>query len=253
MPLLRPQISGLYEFRDHLVSSNRVTKRRRVPHGLPSLKLMAAHAVLLTSGTPSAEVRRAWGLRQHRWSGDYLAASGAIGSCAVRRLQRGRGLTLHAMRNYRSVVSFCMWSPSRRGWCIQDGSGRCLAHCDAVHGQDIDAQTAVKLAKAMIRDGRIPCPEDDHDQLAERLRVTAWASPCSPSANRWRYWHRGSRRKAHIRSAASDRAFRSVAGASPGPWRWRAVGILISVKSLVSHSHTIRTLLLRLALCFPLF
>ena len=62
------------------------------------------------------------------------------------------------------------WSSSRRGWCIQDGSGRCLAHCDAVHGQDIDAQTAVKLAKAMIRDGRIPCPEDAHEQLAGRLR-----------------------------------------------------------------------------------
>ena len=45
------------------------------------------------------------------------------------------------------------WSPSRKGWCIQDGSGRCLSHCDAIHGQDIDAQTAVKLAKAMIRDG----------------------------------------------------------------------------------------------------
>ena len=31
------------------------------------------------------------------------------------------------------------WSPSRRGWCIQDASGRCLAHCDAIHGQDVDA------------------------------------------------------------------------------------------------------------------
>jgi hypothetical protein len=72
------------------------------------------------------------------------------------------------------------WSPSRRGWCIQDGSGRCLAHCDAVHGQDIDAQTAVKLAKAMIRDGRIPCPEDAHEQLAERLRRDRLGEPMQP-------------------------------------------------------------------------
>jgi hypothetical protein len=62
------------------------------------------------------------------------------------------------------------WSASRRGWCIQDASGRCLAHCDAIHGQDVDAQTAVKLAKAMIRDGRMPNPEEAQRQLEERLR-----------------------------------------------------------------------------------
>jgi hypothetical protein len=69
------------------------------------------------------------------------------------------------------------WSPSRRGWCIQDASGRCLAHCDAVHGQDIDAQTAIKLAKKMIRDGTLPCPEDAHEQLAERLRRNRLGEP----------------------------------------------------------------------------
>ena len=61
------------------------------------------------------------------------------------------------------------WSPSRKRWCIQDASGRCLAHCDAIHGQDVDAQTAVKLAKAMIRDGRMPTPEEADAQLALRL------------------------------------------------------------------------------------
>jgi hypothetical protein len=61
------------------------------------------------------------------------------------------------------------WSPSRRSWCIQDSSGRCLAHCDAIHGQDIDASTAVKLAKRMIVDGRMPTPEEAECQLLERL------------------------------------------------------------------------------------
>jgi hypothetical protein len=61
------------------------------------------------------------------------------------------------------------WSPSRRAWCVQDASGRCLAHCDAIHGQHIDAATAVRLAKTMIRDGRMPTPEDAvrRDRLGE--------------------------------------------------------------------------------------
>lgn len=68
------------------------------------------------------------------------------------------------------------WSPSRQAWCVQDASGRCLAHCDAIHGQDIDAQTAVMLARRMIIDGRMPSPEDAASQLAARqqtARVTA--------------------------------------------------------------------------------
>jgi len=52
------------------------------------------------------------------------------------------------------------WSASRRAWCIQDASGRCLAHCDAIHGQNVDAQTAITLAKRMIVDGRMPTPEE---------------------------------------------------------------------------------------------
>jgi hypothetical protein len=69
------------------------------------------------------------------------------------------------------------WSASRRGWCVQDASGRCLAHCDAIHGQDVDAATAVKLAKAMIRDGRMPNPEEAQQQLDERLRRDQLGEP----------------------------------------------------------------------------
>ena len=69
------------------------------------------------------------------------------------------------------------WSPSRRAWCIQDASGRCLAHCDAIHGQDVDAQTAVALARRMILDGRMPTPEEAEAQLRERLAAEHAASP----------------------------------------------------------------------------
>lgn len=67
------------------------------------------------------------------------------------------------------------WSAGRRAWCIQDASGRCLAHCDAIHGQDIDAQTAVALAKRMVIDGRMPTPEDAARKLRQRLKADARA------------------------------------------------------------------------------
>jgi hypothetical protein len=72
------------------------------------------------------------------------------------------------------------WSPGRKAWCVQDASGRCLAHCDAIHGENVDAQTAVKLAKAMIKDGRMPTPEDAQAQLAERLRQDELGEPMEP-------------------------------------------------------------------------
>jgi hypothetical protein len=72
------------------------------------------------------------------------------------------------------------WSMSRKAWCVQDASGRCLAHCDAIHGSDVDAQTAVALAKKMIRDGRMPAPEDAAQQLEERLRLDELGEPMEP-------------------------------------------------------------------------
>jgi hypothetical protein len=72
------------------------------------------------------------------------------------------------------------WSPSRRAWCVQDASGRCLAHCDAIHGQHIDAATAVRLAKTMIRDGRMPTPADAARQLRERLERNHLGEPWEP-------------------------------------------------------------------------
>ena len=85
------------------------------------------------------------------------------------------------------------WSPARRAWCVQDASGRCLAHCDAIHGENVDAGTAVRLAKVMIRDGRMPTPEEAEPQSKCAWSAIAWAnrgSRCrnpSPSSGAMRY------------------------------------------------------------------
>ena len=91
-----------------------------------------------------------------------------FGVIETRFFQRGRVAAYNLTIN-RQLWACVEWSPTRRAWCVQDASGRCLAHCDAIHGQDIDAQTAVALAKRMIIDGRMPTPEDAERQLNERL------------------------------------------------------------------------------------
>jgi hypothetical protein len=52
------------------------------------------------------------------------------------------------------------WSRSRKTWCIQDCCGQCLAHVESIVGQDLDMRTAIRLAKKMIVDGRMPTPEE---------------------------------------------------------------------------------------------
>jgi hypothetical protein len=66
------------------------------------------------------------------------------------------------------------WSRSRKAWCIQDAAGHCLTHVEHIVGQDRDPQAAIRLAKRMILDGRMPSPEQAHAQLrAEQERVRA--------------------------------------------------------------------------------
>jgi hypothetical protein len=61
------------------------------------------------------------------------------------------------------------WSPSRRTWCVQDAAGHCLAHCEHIVGTNIDQRAAVALAKAMIRGGRMPTPEEAERRLREHV------------------------------------------------------------------------------------
>jgi hypothetical protein len=69
------------------------------------------------------------------------------------------------------------WSSSRRRWCIQDAAGRCLTHVESIVGEDKDMQTAIRLAKRMIIDGRMPTPEEAQRQLRERQERDGLGEP----------------------------------------------------------------------------
>ena len=69
------------------------------------------------------------------------------------------------------------WSASRRAWCIQDAAGHCLTHVEHVVGQDKDVQTAIRLAKRMIIDGRMPTPEEAAAQLERELERQELGEP----------------------------------------------------------------------------
>jgi hypothetical protein len=57
------------------------------------------------------------------------------------------------------------WSRTRRAWCVQDAAGQCLTHVEHIVGQDRDPQAALRLARRMILDGRMPTPEEALAQL----------------------------------------------------------------------------------------
>jgi hypothetical protein len=59
------------------------------------------------------------------------------------------------------------WSRSRQAWCVQDAAGQCLTHVEHIVGQDRDVQSAIRLAKRMIVDGRMPTPEQARAQLEQ--------------------------------------------------------------------------------------
>jgi hypothetical protein len=60
------------------------------------------------------------------------------------------------------------WSPKRGGFCIEDAEGRCLRHKASIRGQAVAKADAIALARAMIRDGRMPSPEEAKRQYDER-------------------------------------------------------------------------------------
>jgi hypothetical protein len=60
------------------------------------------------------------------------------------------------------------WSEKRQAWCIQDAEGQCLRHVASIRATVPDKAAAVALAQAMIRDGRMPTPEQAKQDHAER-------------------------------------------------------------------------------------
>jgi hypothetical protein len=63
------------------------------------------------------------------------------------------------------------WSEKRQAWCIEDCEGRCLAHVDSIRATAESRWQAEALAEAMIRDGRMPTPEQAKAEADERRRV----------------------------------------------------------------------------------
>ena len=100
-------------------------------------------------------------------------------------LRRNRGSphqrrNLLTSRSAGTLWSEVEWSPSRQRWCIQDAAGQCLTHVEHIVGQDRDVQTAIRLAKRMIVNGRMPTPEDAEQQLKEQERRDRLGEPWQP-------------------------------------------------------------------------
>jgi hypothetical protein len=79
---------------------------------------------------------------------------------------RQRGANLYVLTIDGAVWCEIEWSASRRAWCIQDAAGHCLTHVEHIHATVADPQEAVRLARRMILDGRMPTPEEAAQQLA---------------------------------------------------------------------------------------
>lgn len=63
------------------------------------------------------------------------------------------------------------WSEKRGVWCIEDAEGRCLRHASSIQGQAVAKEEAIALAEQMVRDGRMPSPEEAAQRRAsERQR-----------------------------------------------------------------------------------
>jgi hypothetical protein len=60
------------------------------------------------------------------------------------------------------------WSNKHQCWCIEDSTGACLAHQEAIQGAAASKDAAVALATEMIRDGRMPSPQEARQEANQR-------------------------------------------------------------------------------------
>lgn len=76
------------------------------------------------------------------------------------------------------------WSEKHQCWCIEDVTGACLAHEESISGAAANKDAAVALAEAMIRDGRIPTPQEARWARlpeGERPSLSRRAAPAPPT------------------------------------------------------------------------
>jgi hypothetical protein len=78
-----------------------------------------------------------------------------------------RGKYCYALTINGKLWSEVEWSRDRQYWCVQDAAGHCLTHVEHIVGQNKDPQAAIRLAKRMIVDGRMPTPEHAAQQLEQ--------------------------------------------------------------------------------------
>lgn len=78
------------------------------------------------------------------------------------------------------------WSQKRQCWCIEDAEGRCLTHQGSIQGTAASKGAAVTLAEEMIRDGRMPAPEEAYEAHQERRRLEREKRARQPAVQRRR-------------------------------------------------------------------
>lgn len=105
--------------------------------------------------------------------------------------------------------AFCEWASNGR-FCIEDNEGLCLEHIEGLEhiaGAAATLKQAVDLATAMIRDGRMPSPEQakqlrEERNAKERQQRDAWEHPerlYEPLADALELWSGNKRSNTYVR------------------------------------------------------
>ena len=85
------------------------------------------------------------------------------------------------------------WSEKRQRWCVEDSQGQCLKHTASIRGAaGRGKEEAVALAEAMVRDSRMPTPEQAR---AEHAKSVAASHAKSDSSCRRKSRRREERKK----------------------------------------------------------
>ena len=131
------------------------------------------------------------------------------------------------------------WSEKRGVWCIEDAEGRCLRHASSIQGQAAAKEEAIALAEQMVRDGRMPSPEEAAQRRASERQREREKRAKQPSeirrkqerAERNRLWDanlppsaKRAKRRRSLKSSLkpSTSPTRSYGAATPSRWCARA-------------------------------